>query len=228
MRAPGVSASRIASSGSTCVARRAGMKPDTSVAIMPTASATMIVRAATTVPVDGSSSPNEASRPRRAGARISPPRSPMTDAAKPMIRLSTTTELSTCRRDAPSVRSSANSRERCATVTANVLKMRKPPTSTATPAKTSSPILRNPSESLMSPAAFSACSSPVRTSAVPPSAASIRRLSSSGVVSPSAATTTSVIAPGSRPIFCTSDSGMTSVPMPSEFWSPILAIPLTL
>ena len=80
----------------------------------------------------------------------------------------------------------------------------------------------------MSPAAFSACSSPVRTSAVPPSAALIRRFSSAGVVSPSAATTTSVIAPGSRPIFCTSDSGMTSVPIPSEFWSPILAIPLTL
>ena len=94
---------------------------------------------------------------------------PTIEAARPITAASTTTELSTWRRDAPSVRSSANSRERWATVTANVLKIRKPPTSTATPAKTSRAILMKPSESLMSDALCSACSSPVSTSAVPPS-----------------------------------------------------------
>ena len=143
-RAPSVDASRIASSGSTCVARRAGTKPDTSVAIMPTARPTMIVRAAITVPVEGSSSPNEASSPRRPGASSRPPTMPSTEAMKPMISVSNTTDVRICRREAPSVRRSANSFDRCATVTANVLKIRKPPTNTAMPANTSSAMVRKP------------------------------------------------------------------------------------
>ena len=118
------------------------------------------------------------------------------------------TELSTWRRDAPSVRSSANSRERWATVTANVLKIRKPPTSTATPANTSRPILRKPSESVMSDAALSACSLPVRTTAVPPSAPAMRGLELLGRGAALGRATISVIAPGSRAIFCTSSSGI--------------------
>ena len=47
--APGVTASRIASTGSTCVARRAGMSPEISVEIIPTARPTMTVRGAITV-----------------------------------------------------------------------------------------------------------------------------------------------------------------------------------
>ena len=66
-RPPGVSASRMASTGSTCVARRAGMTPETSVAITPTRSPTMMVRGATTVDVPGSSRPKPAIRLRRAG-----------------------------------------------------------------------------------------------------------------------------------------------------------------
>ena len=50
-------------------------------------------------------------------------------------------------REAPSTRSSANSFVRCATVTVNVLKIRKPPTSSATPAKTSSAVRMKPSAS---------------------------------------------------------------------------------
>ena len=224
-RVPGRTASRIASSGSTCVARRAGMKPETSVAIIPTARPTMIVRAAITVPVDGSSSPNDASSPRRPGASRSPPMMPRTDATKPITRVSATTDVSTWRRDAPSVRSSANSLERCATVTANVLKIRNPPTKTAMPANTSRAMVRKPSDSLMSPAVSSACSLPVRTTAASPSASAMRALSCSGDVPPSAATTTSVSSPGFCAIFCTSESGMVIEPMPSDPWSPILPMP---
>ena len=192
---------------------------------MPTSRPTMIVRGSITVPVEGSSRPNDASMARRPGARISPPRMPSTEATKPMISVSAITELSTCRREAPSVRSSANSRERCATVTANVLKMRKPPTNTAMPAKISSAVVRKPSDSLMSPAVSSACSLPVRTTAVSPSARTMRCLSCSGVVPSSAAATISVISPGCCAIFWTSESGMVSEPMPSDFWSPILPMP---
>ena len=50
-------------------------------------------------------------------------------------------------REAPSTRSSANSFVRCATVTVNVLKIRKPPTSSATAANTSSAVRMKPSAS---------------------------------------------------------------------------------
>ena len=223
--APGVPASRIASTGSTCVARRAGTKPETSVAIMPTASATMIVRASITVPVEGRSIPAEDSSPRSAGAITSPPRMPTTEATKPITSVSTTTELSTWRREAPSVRSSANSRERCATVTANVLKIRKPPTNTAIPANTSSAILRKPSESVMSAEALSACSSPVRTSALPPSSRATAALSCSGDVPSCAATAISDSSPGVALIRCTSESGIDMLLIPSELWSPSLEMP---
>ena len=47
------------------------------------------------------------------------------------------TEPRICRRDAPIVRSVANSRVRCATVIENVLKMTNAPTKRAMPAKAS-------------------------------------------------------------------------------------------
>ena len=47
------------------------------------------------------------------------------------------TEPSICRRDAPIVRSVANSRVRCATVIENVLKMTNAPTKSAMPANAS-------------------------------------------------------------------------------------------
>ena len=72
---------------------------------------------------------------------------PTIDATSPITTDSAITELRICRRDAPSVRNSANSRERCATVTAKVLKIRKPPTSTATAANTSSAVRMKPSAS---------------------------------------------------------------------------------
>ena len=142
-----------------------------------------------------------------------------------MTSVSATTELRIWRREAPSVRNSANSRERCATVTANVLKIRKPPTNTAMPANTSSAMVRKPSESVMSAEALSACSSPVRTSALPPSARVTAALSCSGEVPSSAATAISESSPGVALIRCTSESGIVRLLMPSELWSPSLEMP---
>ena len=55
-----------------------------------------------------------------------------------MTSVSRMTDRSTCRREAPIVRRVANSRVRCATVIASVLKMTKPPTNSAMPPKASS------------------------------------------------------------------------------------------
>ena len=107
----------------------------------------------------------------------------------PMMTVSIITERRTCWREAPSVRRSANSRVRCATVTENVLKIRKAPTSSATPAKTSSAVRMKPSASERSCACLAACSSPVRTvNERAPSSRAIAALSSSGDVPRSAAT----------------------------------------
>ena len=83
--------------------------------------------------------------------------------AAPTANVSISTERRICARDAPSTRSSANSFVRWATVTVNVLKIRKPPTSSATPANTSSAMRMKPSASERSCACCSAASSPVRT-----------------------------------------------------------------
>ena len=57
--------------------------------------------------------------------------SPMTEATSPMARPSSTTERITCLREAPSVRSVANSRVRWATVIDSVLKITNEPTNSA-------------------------------------------------------------------------------------------------
>ena len=60
----------------------------------------------------------------------------MSDASSPMTSDSRMTEPRTCRREAPIVRSVANSRVRWATVIEKVLKMTNAPTKSAMPAKT--------------------------------------------------------------------------------------------
>ena len=62
---------------------------------------------------------------------------PTSAETKPMASASTTTEPSTCLREAPIVRRVANSRVRWATVIESVLKMTKAPTKSAMPAKPS-------------------------------------------------------------------------------------------
>ena len=91
---------------------------------------------------------------------------PTIEPSRPMVSASSSTELSTCRRVAPSVRSSASSRARWATVIENVLKIRNAPTSTAMNANASRPVVRNDRPSRMSSPAASASCAAVRTCAV--------------------------------------------------------------
>ena len=97
---------------------------------------------------------------RRPGASTMPDEHAEDRRDQPTTNVSISTERRTCAREAPSTRSSANSFVRCATVTVNVLKIRKPPTSSATAAKTSSAVRMKPSASERSCACCSAASLP--------------------------------------------------------------------
>ena len=129
--------SRTAEIGGTRVARRAGTMLATSVTSVPVSIATITVREATTVPVFGSSTPMAANSAVMPWAMPRPSTSPRTEATMPTTRPSTTTERMTWRREAPSVRRVANSRERWATVIESVLRITNAPTNSAMPPKPS-------------------------------------------------------------------------------------------
>ena len=85
------------------------------------------VRRANTIPASGRSPPSAVS----SLASPNPANSPITEASNPITTPSITTERMTCLREAPSVRSVANSRVRWATVIDRVLKITKAPTNSA-------------------------------------------------------------------------------------------------
>ena len=119
------------------MARSAGESPAASVTRVPTSSETTIVRVAKTVSVCGRSRLSATNSSLRPIASPRPANSPITEASRPITSASTITEPSTWRRDAPTVRSVANSRVRCATVIDSVLKITNAPTNRAMPAKVS-------------------------------------------------------------------------------------------
>ncbi len=104
--------SRTAAIGCTCVARNAGRSAASAVISTPTTSETTIVRVAKMVLACGRSMPKETNSEFRPFARPRPRNSPITDASNPITRASSSTERSTWRRVAPSVRSVASSRVR--------------------------------------------------------------------------------------------------------------------
>jgi hypothetical protein len=128
-----VEPSRTAAIGGTRVARSAGMMLASSVIPVPTAIETKIVRGANTNPTSGRSPPSAVS----SLASPTPAKSPTTEASSPITRPSMTTERMTCLREAPRVRSVANSRVRWATVIDRVLKITNAPTNSAIPPKPS-------------------------------------------------------------------------------------------
>src|SRR6266704_4570264 len=178
----GVAASaRIAATGGTRVARSAGMNEDTSVITTPTTIETITVRSSKTVPVDGRSMPTAPSTPRRPSAITTPNPRPIAEATSPTRPDSSSTEPSTWRRLAPRQRSRASSRVRCATMIEKVLKIRKAPTNSATPANASSAVEKKPRPSWISLAERCAWSAPVMLSYLPGTAPATRSRSCSGV-----------------------------------------------
>ena len=112
-----------------------------------------MVRVATTVPALGRSMPNATNSAFMPLAMPMPSTSPTSEASRPITRPSSRTERSTCLREAPSVRSVANSRVRWATVIDRVLKITNAPTNSAMPPKPSRKIRTKPRPSLVSLAA---------------------------------------------------------------------------
>jgi hypothetical protein len=132
-----VAPSRTAAIGGTLVARSAGKRPASTVTTTPTSRLTTTVRVANTMLVVGRSSCSALKRLFRPLARAMPSASPINDERRPIRNASSTTERSTCPREAPSVLSVANSRVRWATVIERVLKMTNAPTKSAIAAKAS-------------------------------------------------------------------------------------------
>jgi hypothetical protein len=85
------------------------------------------------------------------------------EARIPMTRASSTTERSTCPREAPSVRSVANSRVRCAIVIESEFAITKLPTNSATPPKPSRNFCRKEMNESVSFASSCDCACAVRT-----------------------------------------------------------------
>ena len=158
--------SRTAAIGGTLVARIAGRSAAISVIPMPMASETTIVRVEKTVPACGRSMPTLTNSAFSPLARPSPRKSPVSDATTPITNASSITDQRTCRRVAPSVRSVASSRVRCAIVIDSVLAITKAPTNSATPPNASRKSWRMFRKPLVSFDACFACAWPVRTCAV--------------------------------------------------------------
>ena len=123
----------------------------------------MIVRGLTTVPVLGSVTPAALNSANSPWARARPTSSPMTEAIAPITSDSTRIERRTCLREAPSVRSVANSRVRWAMVIESELAITKLPTNSATPANTSRNVLRKSRKPVIDEESCWACWAPVRT-----------------------------------------------------------------
>ena len=157
--------SRTAAIGGTRVAWTAGKMPATTVTITPASSETTTVRVAKTVPVCGRSAPSATKIAFSPFAIASPRKSPITAANSPIANASIITDRSTCRREAPSVRSVANSRARCATVIAIVLKMTNEPTKSAIAANASRRYLMKLRPEVMFLASFFPWDCPVSTCA---------------------------------------------------------------
>ena len=95
------------------------------------------MRVAKTVSACGSSRLSARKSSLSPTARPRPQKRPTIEAANPITSASTITDPRICRRDAPIIRSVANSRVRCATVIDSVLKMTNAPTKSAMPANES-------------------------------------------------------------------------------------------
>ena len=180
--------SRSPVTGGTRVARSAGINAATTVSTVPSTSARITVRTATTVPVAGRSISIALKSALITPANPIPASSPIADASRPVTNASVTTEPRIWRRFAPSVRSIANSRVRWATVIEKVLKIRNAATNSETPAKISSAVRRMSMNSPTSSRWDSTFSSPVSACTEFGSAADRLAASWSGAV-PSAAAT---------------------------------------
>src|SRR3954454_6375890 len=220
-RPGGTAASWSASTGDTRVARRAGASDEKTVTTMPTTIETMIVRDAITLPLLGRSTPIARNSARSPPATPTPSSSPATEPSSPIVKPSVITERMNWPRDAPSVRSIANSRIRCVTVIEKVLKMMNAPTNSEIPANASSSVVRKLRLLLMSSDCLCASSWPVRTLTVFGSALFSWSRSSAGVT-PCFAEAWIWSNPRLPSIRCASGSSMSAIAAPPSESAPAI------
>ena len=158
-----VAPSRTAAIGGTRVERIAGRRLARTVTRMPTRSDTMIVRVSSGRPARGSVIPNASNSDESPCANATPSPSPTSEAKMPSSSDSKSTDRSTCLRVAPSVRSVASSRVRCAIVIESEFAITKAPTKSAIPPKASRKSWRKLRLALVSLVSFWAWPWPVRT-----------------------------------------------------------------
>ncbi len=128
---------------------------------IPARSATITVRVSNRSPTFGSVKPTASNSEKRPLARSSPRKSPTTEATTPTTNDSRMTDVRTWRREAPRVRSVANSRIRCAIVMESEFAITKEPTKSAIPPNASRKPWRNVMNSFVSEASSSAWASPL-------------------------------------------------------------------
>src|SRR5260221_357755 len=155
--------SRTAAIGCTRVARSAGRIDANSVTTAPSTSEMTTVRVAKTVPTCGRSMPNATNSALSPLASPRPRKRPTTEPSIPVTNASITTDQYTWRFVAPSVRSVASSRMRCAIVIDIVLAITKMPTNSATNPNARRKYSRIVRKAFVSFAACFASSCPVRT-----------------------------------------------------------------
>ena len=221
-------AARSASTGATRVARQAGSE----------AGGERDQRAdeqrhddrarANTIPASGSESPIESNSASSAFASPSPPNRPSTEASTPIASASASTEPSTWRRWAPTIRSSPSSRVRWATVIESVLKMVNAPTRIATPPNTSSAI-RMIEMNCSSPSSVKrSCFSAVTTWASGSAPARSARSRAAATPSRPATRIPSTSSPRSNSFCAARRSNTADVAVPSDLTLPNRAVPTTL
>ena len=140
------------------------------------------MRGSTAADVVGTSMPTAASSPRIPTASPTPSSSPSPADTRPTTNASKTIPPSTWRRVAPTARSSAVSRRRCATSTLKVFQMTNDPTSSETAANTSRILVKMPSPSRIAADPWLAtCVAGLRLHAVRAASRAIASRSSVGV-----------------------------------------------
>ena len=180
--------SRTAAIGSILVARIAGRRLASTAISVPTPRLIKTVLGAKTSVLLGSSIPAAARSFISPTAIPSPRNSPASEPMTPMATDSSTTDPSTCRRDAPRVRRVASSRIRWATVIASVFAITKLPTNSAIPPNPIRMYLITLMSSCVDLLSAAACASALLTWVVSERSGVIWRTSSGSVVPGSAAT----------------------------------------
>ena len=224
----GASIARIAATGATLVACRAGSRAASIVTTTPTSSAATMVRGSTCSVVVGTSIPKAASAARRPAATPMPRPRPRPAATSPMTNDSAITENRTWRREAPTARSSASSRVRWATRIENVFQMISAPTSSEIAAKPSRPVVKKLSPSATAALDSATTSADVTASSPPGRTAAMRSRSSSGEVPGSPATAISSNTPALPSTCCAVARSKVAMVAPARLSaSPNPAIPDT-